>query len=147
MTARKLALDRFMPYRLSVASNAISNRIAQTYRKRFGLKIPEWRIIAILAEHDRMTPLALGEATRMDKITVSRAATAMVERGLIDTRDNIEDRRSHFLSLTPDGRALYNEIAPTALALEEKLFSSLSDEERRVLEQLLLRVEKAASAG
>lgn len=146
MASQKLALDRFMPYRLSVASNAVSNRISQTYRKRFGLKIPEWRIIAILAENDCMTPQSLGDATRMDKITVSRAASAMIDRGLIESRDNQVDRRSHFLSLTADGRTLYDEIAPTALALEEKLFSGFSANERMILEKLLLRVEAAATS-
>ncbi len=139
-----LQLDKFMPYRLSVASNAVSNRIAVSYRKRFGLKIPEWRIIAILAEHDQMTPQALGDATRMDKITVSRAAAAMVERGLIDMRDNPGDGRSHFLALTTDGRALYGEIAPIALAMEADLLASFTDSERDLLEMLIRRIEAAA---
>jgi DNA-binding MarR family transcriptional regulator len=139
-----LKLDQFIPYRLSVASNAVSNRIAQAYRKRFGLKIAEWRIIAILAENAQMTPQALGEATRMDKISVSRAASAMVERGLISTQDNPGDGRSHFLQLTPDGRALYYEIAPVALAMEAELFGVLTADERKTLDALLRRVEAAA---
>ena len=67
-----LKLDHFLPYRLSVASNAVSKRISQSYRKRFGLKIPEWRLIAILAERDSMTPAEIGQAGELDKITVSR---------------------------------------------------------------------------
>ena len=83
--ARKLILDRFLPYRLSVASNAVSTRISNAYRKRFGLRIPEWRLVTILAETDRITPARLGEVTRMDKIAVSRAASALIERGLVTT--------------------------------------------------------------
>jgi DNA-binding MarR family transcriptional regulator len=141
-----LKLDQFIPYRLSVASNAVSNRIAQAYRKRFGLKIAEWRIIAILAENTQMMPQALSEATRMDKISVSRAAAAMVERGLISAQDNPGDGRSHFLQLTLEGRALYEEIAPVALAMEAELFGALSPQERISLDNLLRRVEAAALA-
>jgi DNA-binding MarR family transcriptional regulator len=140
-----LKLDQFIPYRLSVASNAVSNRIAQAYRKRFGLKIAEWRIVAILAENAQMTPQALSEATRMDKISVSRAAAAMVERGLISALDNPGDGRSHFLHLTPDGRALYEEIAPVALAMEAELFGALTPKERATLDELLRRIETVAT--
>ncbi len=145
MAVSTLTLDRFIPYRLSVASNAVSSRISQVYRKRFGLKIPEWRIIAILAEHARLTPQALGEATRMDKITVSRAAAAIAERGLIATEHNPQDGRSHFLSLTADGRSLYDEIVPEARAMEKRLFADFTHEELEKLERLLMRVEAAAA--
>jgi DNA-binding MarR family transcriptional regulator len=145
-TMAGLTLDRFLPYRLSVASNAVSNRIAQSYRKRFGLKVPEWRLIAILAEHDRLTPQALGRLTRMDKITVSRAASALAERGLIGSNRNPGDGRSHFLALTLDGQSLYAEIAPLARSLERELLAELSTEERAQLETLLRRIERAALA-
>lgn len=141
---RPLVLDRFLPYRLSVASNAVSTRISHAYRKRFGLRIPEWRLIAILAEHASLTPAMLGERTRMDKIAVSRAATTLLERGLVNADDNPADGRSHFLSLTDDGRALYAEIAPVALETEAAMFASFSADERTTLEALLQRIEDAA---
>jgi len=139
-----LILDRFLPYRLSVASNAVSTRISNAYRRRFGLKIAEWRLIAILAERPRMTPVMLGEATRMDKIAVSRAAAALIERGLVAATDNPDDGRSHRLSLTADGTALYAEIAPVALETEAALFATLTRDERALLDTLLRRVEAAA---
>jgi DNA-binding MarR family transcriptional regulator len=144
--ANKLLLDHFLPYRLSVASNAVSGRISNAYRKRFGLKISEWRLIAILAETPSLTPAMLGERTRMDKIAVSRAATALIERGLVAADDNPADGRSHFLSLTADGQALYAEIAPVALSTEAALFESLSTAERATLEALLRRIETTASS-
>ncbi|MEO7787023.1 MAG: MarR family transcriptional regulator, partial [Sphingomicrobium sp.] len=131
-------------YRLSVASNAVSGRISHAYRKRFGLKIAEWRLITILAETERATPARLGEATRMDKIAISRAAAALIERGLVAADDNPADGRSHFLSLTSDGEALYAEIAPLALATEAELFASFSTEECRQLDAMLRRLEAVA---
>ncbi|WP_238475341.1 MarR family winged helix-turn-helix transcriptional regulator [Sphingomonas cavernae] len=139
-----LQLDHFLPYRLSVASNVVSNLIARTYRQRFNLKITEWRLIAILAESNRMTPQALTKATRMDKINVSRAAKSLIVRQLITSAPNGQDGRSHFLSLTDEGLALYSEIAPQALAMEEKLLRAFSATERSALEELLKRLESAA---
>jgi DNA-binding MarR family transcriptional regulator len=144
MSMMMLRLDAFLPYRLSVASNAVSTRISASYRKRFGLKVPEWRLIAILAESSEMTPQALGSAARIDKISVSRAAAALIERGLIVARNNPGDGRSHLLALTKDGRALYAEIAPVALAMEAELLGSFSDKERAMLDALLRRIEAAA---
>lgn len=139
-----LRLDGFLPYRLSVASNAVSARISASYRKRFGLKIPEWRLIAILAEGGEMTPLAVGRSARIDKISVSRAAAAMIARGLVRQRANPEDGRSHLLSLTEDGVALYADVAPAALAMERDLLASLTVDERVQLDALLRRIESAA---
>ena len=144
MSMMTLRLDAFLPYRLSVASNAVSTRISASYRKRFGLKVPEWRLVAILAEGSEMTPQALGNAARIDKISVSRAAAALIERGLIVARDNPGDGRSHLLTLTTDGQALYAEIAPAALAMEAELLAHISPEERAQLDALLRRIEAAA---
>jgi DNA-binding MarR family transcriptional regulator len=144
MSIMTLRLDAFLPYRLSVASNAVSTRISASYRKRFGLKVPEWRLIAILAESSEMTPQALGSAARIDKISVSRAAAALIERGLIVARDNPGDGRSHLLTLTSNGRSLYTEIAPLALAMEAELLANFSAEERTQLDALLRRIETAA---
>ena len=140
-------LDNFLPYRLSVASNAVSSRISQSYRKRFGLKIAEWRVMAILGEHDAMTPQGLVSATRMDKISISRAASALTERGLIVASDNPGDGRSHILSLTPDGHALYAEILPLALETEARLLALFTDDERQMLSALLRRIEDAAQTA
>lgn len=146
MSCRPLILDAFLPYRLSVASNAVSTRISNSYRRRFGLKVAEWRVLAILAESPRLAPQALVGATRMDKISISRAATALGERGLIAIQPNRDDRRSHFLALTDEGRALYAEIVPAALDLETRLLDSFSAEECAQLAALLRRIEAAAES-
>ena len=77
-----LALDDYLPYRLSVASNAVSRLIARAYEDRFGLTIPQWRLMAVLAE-GALTQQAIVAKTAMDKVTVSRAAQGLVTRHLI----------------------------------------------------------------
>lgn len=142
-----LRLDQFLPYRLSVAANAVSTRISQSYRKRFRLKVPEWRLIAILAEQVRMTPQDIGKAGELDKITVSRAAAAMIKRGLVTQDRNPEDGRSHYLLLTAEGRALYEQVAPASKALEAELLAGWSEGDRENLATLLRRIEEAANSA
>jgi DNA-binding MarR family transcriptional regulator len=140
-----LTLDRFLPYRLSVASNAVSDRIARVYQARFGLKVPEWRVLAVTAERGQAAQAALVAATQMDKMTVSRAATALVARGLL-ARTRAGDRRMLELTLTDEGRALYREIAPLALEIEAGLLGGFSAHERAQLIELLTRLEACAKS-
>jgi DNA-binding MarR family transcriptional regulator len=138
-----LRLSDFLPYRLSIASNAVSDRVASAYQARFGLKVPEWRVLAVVAEQGQATQAALVAATQMDKMTVSRAVTALGARGLL-ARSSAEDRRTLALRLTPAGEALHAEIAPMALSIERELLEGFSAAEREQLIALLKRLEACA---
>jgi DNA-binding MarR family transcriptional regulator len=142
---RKLILDKFLPYRLSIASNLVSDAIASAYESLFGLRIPEWRTIAVTAENpDGITQQQIGVKTRMDKVTVSRAAISLVERGLLARRRNDADGRSHLLTLTTAGRELYDAVVPKALELEHRIFNQLSLQELRAFETMLHKIEEIA---
>jgi len=144
--APALRLNDYLPYRLSVASNAVSELVARAYQSRFGLTIPQWRIIAVLAEDGAATQQTICSRTVMDKVTISRAARALTERGLISRAPHHRDGRSHRLGLSPDGRALYAEIAPLALAYEARLLGSFSATDVALAQALLRRLEAAAAA-
>lgn len=150
-------LAQFLPYQLSVASNAVSALIAERYRKRFGLKIPEWRVMAVLGDGDGsgvgkgMTQRALTEATLIDKVAINRACKALEDRGLIARAPNEADGRSHIMVLTKEGRAIHKEVLPLALATERELLGGFSEaEERRLrvmLERLRGQVDDLARTG
>jgi len=144
MTAT-LKLDAFLPYRLSVASNRVSGAIAGAYQALFGLRIPEWRLVTVLAEFGAMSQQSLCGHTQMDKVTVSRAAISLYERGLVTRTPNPDDQRSHLLELSIDGWALYRQVAPKALELERRIFESLSDTEQAQLRSMIERVESVAA--
>jgi DNA-binding MarR family transcriptional regulator len=141
---RKLRLQDYLPYRLSVAANAVSNLIARAYEDRFDLKIPQWRLIAVLAEEGPLTPQVLCERTIMDKVTVTRAAQGLLERSLIKREPNSSDGRSHRLVLTASGERLYEQIAPLALEYETQLLAGVDQREIKTLERQLRRLEQAA---
>jgi len=141
-----LKLDAYLPYRLSVASNAVSGLIARAYEDRFGLTVPQWRLICVLAEDGPLTQVAIVARTGMDKVTVSRAAQGLVRRRLAGRCEHQADGRSHLLSLTPEGRRLHGEIAPLALAYEAALIAGLAPTEVALLKRLLARLQTAAHA-
>lgn len=144
MDDQRLRLEQFLPYQLSVTSNAVSGVIARTYESLFGLRIPEWRLIAVLAEEASLTQQALVHRTEMDKMTVSRAAQALVSRGLVLRSAHGSDKRSHDLSLSDAGQSLYAEVAPRALALERALLRDLPAGDIDTLWTTLARLKAAA---
>lgn len=136
-----MRLRDYLPYRLSVASNKASGLIARAYQARFGLTIWEWRVIAVLGEGAPLTAQAVCEATAMDKVTVSRAIRALDARRLVKRTQSPADRRASDVTLTPDGQAIYLEIAPLALHYEAALLQGFSAEERAQLVALLDKLE------
>ncbi len=146
MTARKPAkrLADFLPYQLSVASNAVSTRIAEQYRKRFALKTTEWRIMAVLGDSGPTTQRELSQMTLMDKVPVNRACKTLESRGLAARKPNARDGRSHLLELTAEGRAVHAGIMPLALKIEEELFSVLNEEEQAQMRDMLARLRENA---
>ncbi|MCM8730996.1 MarR family winged helix-turn-helix transcriptional regulator [Hephaestia sp. GCM10023244] len=142
--SRALALDHFIPYRMSFTSNLVSDLIARTYDALFGLTIPEWRLVAVIAETGGITQGEICQRTRMDKVTVSRAAIALVNRGLLDRLANEGDRRSHHLVLTEAGRTLHATIAPKALGIEQRIFAHFAPEESERFVAMLRRIDAIA---
>jgi len=137
-------LAGFLPYQLSVASNAVSGLIAERYRKRFALTIPEWRIMAVLGDAGEglgtMTQRALTAATVMDKVAVNRAVKLLEHRALVERVPNPQDGRSHLLALTGEGRAIHAEVMPLARATERELLEGLEPGEEALLRRLLARL-------
>jgi DNA-binding MarR family transcriptional regulator len=138
-----LILDRFLPYRLSFTSNLVSDAVADTYKALFGLSIPEWRLIALIAEREGITQQEVGSLSRMDKVTVSRAAIALADRGLIERKPNPADKRSQLLALTEPGRRLYAAVAPKALEMENAVFGRFSQAELDAFTTMLRRIDAA----
>ncbi len=137
-------LATFLPYRISITSNAISELIAGEYQAQFGLKIPEWRIMAVLGEVASSTQRELAHTTRMDKVAVNRACKSLGDRGLVDRSPNTRDGRSHMLRLTGAGQALYAEIMPLALDMERQLLEGLTAKDRERLDAILARLLEVA---
>lgn len=148
---RSVVLNRFIPYLMVNLAKRISDSCSEIYMDAFAITVPEWRILARLAEHDFQNARDIGEVTFMDKSKVSRAVKLLDGKGYVTRHKNGEDNRLTYLSLTGAGRRLYHQIAPRALDWESRLISALDvDEYRdlmRILEKLDLQLDNMDRCG
>lgn len=120
-------LDDFLPYQLAVVAERTSREYSKRYRDRFGISIPEWRVLAHLSQAGSVSVREVYEKVAMDKPKVSRAAQRLEAAGYLTKRENPNDRRLVELSLTPKGRKTVEEIFPIARAYEAEVMDRLGD--------------------
>lgn len=142
----ELHLDRFVPYRLSVLSNIVSMSIAEAYEREFGLSIPQWRIMAVLARFPDLSAIEVAERTAMDKVAVSRAVQGLLTTKRVLRAYDKGDRRRSILRLSAAGQAVYTRVAPLALRYEQQLLDALSASDQRALDRLLGKLMERAQA-
>jgi DNA-binding MarR family transcriptional regulator len=135
--SKNLRLAGFVPYRLSVLANTVSTAIAGAYAQRFGLSIPEWRVIAVLAERPNLSAAEVAAQTAMDKVAVSRAVASLLRDKRLQRRMARADRRRSVLRLSVAGERVYSEVVPFALAYEKALLEPLDSADRVTLDKLL----------
>jgi DNA-binding MarR family transcriptional regulator len=144
--ASRLDLFRFTPFRLNRLAAEVSNALSDEYRARYGLDIPEWRVVATLGfRNDACSAQYISDCTRTHKSTISRAVTALMQRQIIERVENAQDRREFRLQLTRKGRALYEELIPRLLRKEQDILSCLTPQERKDFAALLGKIEKSLS--
>jgi DNA-binding MarR family transcriptional regulator len=139
---RRLSLDRFLPYRLAVLAREISVALARKYQADLGISIPEWRVIAHIAEVGTCSSGELCARTAMDKAKVNRAVTRLVAAGLVLAEISDRDRRLNVLKLTARGCRVYERVVPMALDHERALLDALSEAERRELMRIIGKLQE-----
>lgn len=142
----RIELEQFLPYRLNVLATVVSNALAQIYSERFSLSIPGWRLVATLGQYGERTARDIALHAVMHKSTVSRAVSALEARGLVARRPNRDDRREEILELTPEGRRVYEALAPEALTFEAALVSALTPAEQKAFLALVAKLDRRARA-
>lgn len=143
---RRLALDRFLPYRLSVLANTVSSGIARLCAERFQMTIPEWRVMAVIGWCGPQSANEVCRRTAMDKVRVSRAVASLTRAGRLKRATDRGDRRRSVLTLTAKGQAVHDRIVPLARAAETRLLHSLSAAERRQVDVLVAKLQDRAEA-
>jgi DNA-binding MarR family transcriptional regulator len=138
----RLDLFKFAPFRLNRLAAEVSAALSSEYQERYGLDIPEWRVLATLGfRDDACSAQYISHCTRTHKSTISRAVTALMERKLIERVENEEDRREFRLRLTRKGKTLYEALIPRLLRREQEILSCLSARERKEFANLLGKIE------
>ena len=134
---KTLDLEQFLPYRLSVLSNTISQAIAREYAQRFQLTVTEWRVLAVLGRYDGSSAREVAEKTATDKVAISRAVASLMQAGRVRRGVAAHDKRQSVLRLTAQGWKIYDEVAPRALEHERRLLAHLDAAEREWLGRIL----------
>ena len=142
--ATPLQLDGFLPHRLNVLSSLVSQALTQVYAE-YGIGIPEWRVLVSLGQFEVMTGKAIGARTHMHKTKVSRAVAQLEARKFITRRANRADLREAFLSLTPAGRAVYEELAPRARDFTERLSEVVSAADRAAFDRAVAQLTERSA--
>jgi DNA-binding MarR family transcriptional regulator len=132
-----LVLEDFLPYRLNVLSAIVSHGFARLYSERFGIGIPQWRVVAVLGQYGPQTSKQVGAHTHMHKTMVSRAVTGLERHGLLARQPNPTDKREAFLSLAPAGRRVYAEIVPLAHDYAARLTADLTAADRAAFDRIV----------
>lgn len=136
-TAAALKLEQFLPYRINVVASMVSQALSRIYAERYGIGVPEWRVLVALGEHGTMTGKAVGSYSHMHKTKVSRAVALLEKRKMVMRRTNRADLREAFLSLTPAGRAIYEDMTPIALDFAKRLEDGIPAADRDAFERAI----------
>ena len=140
----RLDLFRFVPFQLNRLAAEVSSALSVEYATRYGLDIPEWRVLATLGfRNDACSAQYIAHCTRTHKSTISRAVTALMKRQIVERVENADDRREFRLRLTRKGAALYEELIPRLLRKEQEILLCLSAPERKSLALLLGKIEQS----
>jgi DNA-binding MarR family transcriptional regulator len=140
-----LKLEKFLPYQLNVVASLVSLALSRVYARRYGIGVPEWRVLVTLGQYGVMTGKAIGAHTHMHKTKVSRAVTLLETRKLLVRRANRADMRESFLSLTSTGRAMYEEVAPHALDFTRRLTEILTPSDREAFDRALQQITERSA--
>lgn len=139
----KIELQNFLPFRLNRVATLLSRRLSKVYSQRFGLDIPQWRVIATLGDRASCTAQTIVCLTYTHKSTISRAVAKLTAAGYIESVSSATDKRESVLRLSASGQALYDELAPLALAVEAEVIAELQAEQYSELKQSLDALESA----
>jgi DNA-binding MarR family transcriptional regulator len=140
-----LKLEQFLPYQLNVIASLVSQALSRVYARRYRIGVPEWRVLVTLGQYGVMTGKAIGSHTHMHKTKVSRAVALLEKRRLLLRRANRADMRESFLSLTANGRAIYEELAPHALDFARKLTEILAPADREAFDRALKQLTERSA--
>ncbi|NUH64023.1 MarR family transcriptional regulator [Sulfitobacter sp. S0837] len=134
----------YLLYLLAAASDAASAQFHTKVRKA-GLRVPEWRVLACLADTDGAMITQLARRALAEQSRLTRIIGQMEDRGLLIRRSDPADGRRVRVYLTDAGRALTAELVPQAqkheAALMEMLQGNVGAQLKPALKSLLAVLE------
>lgn len=136
-------LHSLISVKLNVVNVKMSRQIGQAVQKLENLRLPEWRILALLAQAGALSQADIRVQIGMDKGQISRTIKNMLASELVENENGSAKSRNVRLSLTEKGAAVHQRVDILMDRRNSVLLESLSVEEKRSLFNGLDVIEKA----
>lgn len=137
-------LQNFIPCQLAATAQTVVRAIACVLEEKFGISLPEWKVLATVADSPNLCAVAVAKIAGMDTVAVSRAVTKLIDHGYIEREFDSDDRRRSVLNLSERGVTLHQKIVPEAKELENSLMENLSEEQMGVLGNAIVALQAKA---
>ena len=141
---QNLAIEDFPSLILTRLGAIAKWKITKQYVEPFGLSLPEWLLVALLARCPAVTHRQIRDRTFMDKGQISTTLRTLIARGLVAARAPGGAARgsssSSEMRLTAKGKALYGRILPAAQEAQMRVLQFFDADERNQLHGLLRRM-------
>jgi len=137
-----IALERFLPYRAHLLSSRIARPADFALPDGRVIRARDWRVILQLACRGPLTNRELSRMVALDAANITRVVQNLGELGLVTTRPSSTDRRKQIISLTAEGAAAHDAIAPIRLAASDAMLSCFSPKEREQFFNMLDRLDE-----
>lgn len=129
----------YLLYLLAAASDGVSAEFHARVRQR-GVRVPEWRILACLADEDGQMVTQLAALALMEQSRLTKIVDQMADKKLVTRRSDQRDRRRVRVFLTAKGRKLALELIEEARAHEAGIIDQISPAQAAVLKGVLARI-------
>ncbi|NKN39786.1 winged helix-turn-helix transcriptional regulator [Agrobacterium sp. a22-2] len=136
----------FLSSRVLRLSNTLGLYASRRYRDEFGITLPEWRVLSVVASSEPTTAREISRNLATDKGWVGLSAESLRKRGLVNGCPDKNDGRRILLTLTDDGRNLHSAILAVAQERQDRLATRLTKEEFETLYRCLDRLQIEADA-
>lgn len=131
---RDLTVDAFLTTLMSQAISGLRRQVTLPYARRFGLSVPEWRLLALVAHGQRLPFAGLVAQSTSDKALVSRTLRLLESRGLVSIQAEGKGARKRLsIAITAAGLALHARVIPVARQRQAEMLRRLSPDQRQAM--------------
>ena len=139
-------LEEFLPYRLYQAAEQSSQQFRKSYKDRYGLTRPEWRVLFNVGQYGPISAVEISRRSYLHKTKISRAVAKLEQRRWLRRIEDASDGRRHELELTPNGARALEDLRSTAKRYNEHLIGVIGGQMAEELVVALLAIERGPQA-
>ncbi|MGC6413004.1 MAG: MarR family winged helix-turn-helix transcriptional regulator, partial [Candidatus Puniceispirillaceae bacterium] len=134
----------FVTYRLAKLQSRLNAQGTAILKEKSGLSLVEWRVIQVIRMFEKPSLSQIAEHVQMDKGQLSRKVKVMIEKGLLNSRRNDDDKRIQKLWLTEKAKKINMDLMPVMEQRQHRLLADVTAEELELFYRIINKIEAAA---